>query len=127
MLVGRFAAGFAALGACAALAQVEASCPKAMPEGAACYSGRDERGAYYWLVRPKNWNGVLVVHSHGGPSLNVPKPTTPVSDLERFAVVVKEGFAWAGSAYRRSGYGMTMAAEDTERARRMYIGEVRRP
>ena len=127
MLVGRFAAGLAALGACAALAQTETWCPKAMPEGAACYSGQDERGAYYWLVRPKNWNGVLVVHSHGGPSLNTPRPTTPVSDLERFAVVVKEGFAWAGSAYRRSGYGMTMAAEDTESVRRIFIAKLGAP
>ncbi len=122
-LIGRFAAGLAALCACAALAQTEIPCSRSMPEGAACYGGQDDRGAYYVLVRPKNWNGVLVVHSHGGPSLNVPKPTTPVSDLERFAVVVKEGFAWAGSAYRRSGYGMTMAAEDTESARRIYIAK----
>jgi len=121
------AVGLVAVCASAALAQTETSCPKAMPEGAACYSGRDERGAYYWLVKPRDWNGVLVVHSHGGPSLNAPKPTTPVSDLERFAVVVKEGFAWAGSAYRRSGYGMTMAAEDTENARRMFIAKFGAP
>jgi hypothetical protein len=126
-IISGFAAGFAALGACAALAQTPASCPKSMPEGAACYSGQDERGAYYWLVRPKNWNGVLVVHAHGGPSLNAPRPTTPISDLERFAVVVKEGFAWAGSAYRRSGYGMTMAAEDTESVRRIFIAKLGAP
>src|SRR5258706_15223737 len=110
MLDGRFAAGFAALGACAAFAQIEASCPKAMPEGAACYSGRDERGAYYWLVRPKNWNGVLVVHSHWGPTPNMARPTTPGPDLGRFAGVGKAGFAGAGSAYRRSGSRTTTGA-----------------
>src|SRR5258708_5644683 len=117
----------AAAAACAALAQSETSCPESMPDGAACYSGQDERGAYYWLVKPKDWNGVLVVHSHGGPSLNAPKPATPVSDLDRFAVVVKEGFAWAGSSYRRAGYGMTMAAEDTENVRRIFVAKFGAP
>ena len=126
-LTAHRALGLAAFAACAALAQSETSCPKSMPDGAACYSGQDERGAYYWLVRPKDWNGVLVVHSHGGPSLNAPKPATPVSDLERFAVVVKEGFAWAGSSYRRAGYGMTMAAEDTESVRRIFIAKFGAP
>ena len=126
-LIGRLAAGVAAICACGALAQVEIPCSKSMPEGAACYGGQDERGAHYVLVRPKKWNGVLVVHCHGGPSLNTPRPITPVSDLERFAVVVKEGFAWAGSAYRRAGYGMTMAAEDTDSVRRVFIAKFGAP
>jgi alpha-beta hydrolase superfamily lysophospholipase len=57
----------------------------------------------------------------------MPRPATPVSDLERFAVVVKEGFAWAGSAYRRSGYGMAMAAEDTESVRRIFLAKLGAP
>ncbi len=126
-LTARGALGLAAFVSCAALAQSETSCPKSMPDGAACYSGQDERGAYYWLVKPKDWNGVLVVHSHGGPSLNAPRLSTPVSDLERFAVVVKEGFAWAGSSYRRAGYGMTMAAEDTESVRRIFVAKFGAP
>ena len=32
-------------------------------------------------------------------------------DLKRWAVTVKAGYAWAGSTYRRGGYGVTMAAE----------------
>ena len=125
--IRRLAVALTALCAGVALAQSETACPKSMPDGATCYSGQSEHGAYYWMVRPKNWNGVLVVHSHGGPSLNAPKPTTPVSDLERFSVVVKEGFAWAGSAYRRSGYGMTMAAEDTDEVRGLFVAKFGAP
>jgi pimeloyl-ACP methyl ester carboxylesterase len=34
---------------------------------------------------------------------------------------VKAGYAWAGSTYRRGGYGITMAAEDTERLRTIFV------
>lgn len=43
--------------------------------------------------------------------------------------MVREGYAWVGSSYRRGGYGTQMAAADTERARRIFVdtwGEPRR-
>ena len=43
----------------------------------------------------------------------------PVEDLERFSVMVSEGYAWAGSTYRRGGYGVRMAARDTDDLRRI--------
>ncbi|AYD00107.1 hypothetical protein [Neorhizobium sp. NCHU2750] len=97
----------------------EAACPKALPAGTQCFSGQDMHGAYYWIARPKNWNGTLVVHAHGGPRISKPKPDDPVEDLERFAVTVQEGYAWAGSNYRRQGYGVRMAAADTDNVRRI--------
>jgi pimeloyl-ACP methyl ester carboxylesterase len=96
-------------------------CPNALPAGTECFAGQDMRGAYYWIAKPKNWNGTLVVHSHGGPRISKPKPDDPVEDLERFAVTVQEGYAWAGSNYRRQGYGVRMAAADTDNVRRIAI------
>jgi len=57
----------------------------------------------------------------------MPKLESPVEDLERWSVEVAEGFAWAGSSFRRGGYGVSMAAEDSENIRRIYLRKFGRP
>src|SRR5688572_25142394 len=99
-----------------------APCPEKAPAGTTCYEGRDANGAYYTIAVPKKWNKTLVVHSHGGPDLGDPTPERTRDDLNRWAVMVKEGYAWAGTSYRRGGYGTRMAAEDTDNLRRMVSG-----
>jgi pimeloyl-ACP methyl ester carboxylesterase len=61
------------------------------------------------------------MHSHGGPDLGAPTSARAAEDLQRWVITVKAGYAWAGSAYRRGGYGVTMAAEDTERLRKIFV------
>lgn len=95
-------------------------CPAELPEGTRCQAGQDSRGAYYWSAIPPKWNGALVVHSHGGPTLAAPGANDPRADLVRFAVVVREGFAWTGTTYRRAGFGVRDAAEDTDSARAVF-------
>ncbi|HEY4032042.1 MAG TPA: hypothetical protein VGM25_16975, partial [Caulobacteraceae bacterium] len=92
-----------------------------------CFAGPDENGAFDWIVIPKAWNGSLVVHAHGGPSLNTPKLDTSVSDLNRFVVTVEEGFAWAGSSYRHPGFGVRDAAADTDNLRKIFWAQFGRP
>ena len=41
--------------------------------------------------------------------------------------MVREGYAWVGSAYRRGGYGTRMAVADTENARRIFVEAVGEP
>lgn len=111
-----------ALLALGARAQQEAPCPAELPAGTACYAGKDTNGAYYWIAKPAKWNGVLVVHSHGGPRLPAPKPESELADLKRFAIIVKEGFAMAATSYREGGYiGIAASAEDSENLRRLYV------
>src|ERR1700732_2010585 len=55
------------------------ACPEGVPAGTNCYSGQDQNGAYYWIAIPEHWNHVLMVHSHGGPSLKTPTPEDPLS------------------------------------------------
>lgn len=102
-----------------------AACPSPVPDTARCYTGGDGTGALYWIAIPKDWardgKGVLVMHAHGGPETGPPKLERSEEDLKRWAVTVKAGYAWAGSTYRRGGYGVTMAAEDTERLRRIFV------
>jgi len=104
-----------------------ADCPDALPAGTRCWSGRASTGAYHWLAVPEDWNRVLVVHAHGGPRLGDPQPDDPVEDLERFSMTVREGYAWAGSSYRRGGYGVRMAAEDTDQLRQLVWDFLGRP
>lgn len=115
----------AALAATVAIACAHAQAPVPCPAGldavATCHNGTDARGAAWWIAIPKQWNQVLVVHAHGGPRLAPITPQGNVEDLERFAVTVRQGFAWAGSSYRRPGYGVRMAAEDTEALRQLFV------
>lgn len=94
-------------------------CPDTLPAGTRCWSGRAESGAWYWYARPVEWNGALIVHAHGGPRLGEPERDDTREDLERFSIMVAEGYAWAGSTYRRGGYGVRMAAEDTDQLRQI--------
>ncbi|MFD9001449.1 hypothetical protein ACFV0T_10835 [Streptomyces sp. NPDC059582] len=99
-----------------------ATCPAALLGKATCYTGQDANGAYYAIGIPTAWNGSLVVHAHGGPDLGEGSdPERSVGDLDRWAVMVEEGYAWAGSSYRRGGYGTRMAAADTENLRRLFV------
>jgi hypothetical protein len=101
------------------------ACPSEVPADARCYWGEDGTGSYYWIALPAGWDstrGVLVMHAHGGPADTGPaRPERATEDLQRWAVTVKAGYAWAGSTYRRGGYGVTMAAEDTERLRQIFV------
>ncbi|MEU6207539.1 hypothetical protein ABZ814_28590 [Micromonospora musae] len=103
-------------------------CPANLTGKATCYTGQDSNGAYYAIAIPNRWNRSLVVHAHGGPDLgDTSDPQRSVEDLDRWAVMVDEGYAWAGSSYRRGGYGTRMAAIDTENLRRLFVTEFGEP
>nr|WP_167532017.1 hypothetical protein [Streptomyces capillispiralis] len=100
------------------------ACPSGLDGKATCYTGRDTNGAYYTIAIPDDWNRSLVVHAHGGPDLgDASDPERSTGDLERWQVMVDQGYAWAGSSYRRGGYGTRMAAADTENLRRLFTEE----
>lgn len=103
------------------------TCPAAVPAGTRCLSGRDTAGAFYLVAVPPQWNGTLVLHAHGGPNLGAPRMERSVEDLERWAITVKAGYAWAGSSYRQGGVAVRAAAEDTERLRRIFVQHVAKP
>ncbi|VTU25194.1 hypothetical protein SRS16CHR_03611 [Variovorax sp. SRS16] len=104
------------------------TCPATVPADAHCYNGRDREGAFYWIAIPAHWDRhVLVMHAHGGPEVGAPTLERGAEDLKRWSVMVKAGYAWAGSTYRRGGYGVTMAGEDTERLRRLFVQRFGQP
>ncbi|WIY68754.1 hypothetical protein KB221_11755 [Aquidulcibacter paucihalophilus] len=102
-------------------------CPASAGRGTRCLSGQDANGAWYVLAIPPNWNNRLIVHAHGGPRTGTPEAADPLEDLDRFSVMVRHGYAWIGSTYRRGGYGVRMAAEDTDNSRAVFWSLYGRP
>ncbi|WP_332641503.1 hypothetical protein [Brevundimonas sp.] len=102
-------------------------CPETVGAGVSCLSGRDANGAWYVIAMPADWNRRLIVHAHGGPRMGGPEAADPLGDLDRFSVMVREGYAWIGSTYRRGGYGVRMAAEDTDNSREIFWSRFGRP
>lgn len=102
-------------------------CPAGVPDGARCLRGQDSAKAHYLIVVPQAWTGVLVVHAHGGPTLGEPKMERNDEDIQRWAITVRAGHAWAGSVFRQGGVAVRSAAEDTDRVRRIFIEHVARP
>jgi GNAT superfamily N-acetyltransferase len=103
------------------------TCPPAVAEIATCYSEKLPTGAYVLAAMPKAWNGNLVVFGHGGPAVVPPTAAGSQNDLSKYAFAVKDGFAWVASSYRREGYGVQMAAEDSDQARRLFIERIAKP
>ncbi|SMC58475.1 hypothetical protein [Kibdelosporangium aridum] len=128
-LIAALLVGLTAVPAAAAAAdQLPAvACPDTIPAETTCYGGKDSNGAYYSIAVPRNWNGTLVLHAHGGPDLGAPTQERSVDDLKRWSVMVSEGYAWAGSSYRRGGYGTQMAILDTENLRAQFTRSFGKP
>lgn len=102
-------------------------CPAGLPATTRCLGGRDHLGAGYWIAVPAPWNGVLVLHAHGGPELDEPRPEHGARELQRWSALVQAGYAWAGSIYRQAGVEVLAAAEDTEHLRQIVVAEVALP
>ncbi len=132
MIVSLIAAAFGALttsaqGAANAPQPETTACPDAIAGIATCYSARHPSGAFLLAAMPKDWNGNLIVFAHGGPSLVPYTARYSQLDLAKFAIEIRRGFAWVASSYRREGYGVRMAAEDTEDARRFFVERLGKP
>lgn len=102
-------------------------CPASLAGLADCRVGRSGNGAWLLVAMPHAWNHRLIVHAHGGPRLTAPQPGDSDEDLDRFAVMVREGYAWIGTTYHRGGYGVRMAAADVDDSRRVFWTHWGRP
>jgi hypothetical protein len=101
--------------------------PTGLPSSTRCLAGRDSAGAFVLIAVPPDWNGHLVLHAHGGPQLGEPRAERTLEDLQRWAVVVRAGYAWAGTSFRQGGVAVRSAAEDTERLRQLFVQHVAAP
>jgi alpha-beta hydrolase superfamily lysophospholipase len=102
-------------------------CPAGLPDATRCLAGTDSLGAHVLIAVPAAWQGVLVLHAHGGPLLGAPRAERVVEDLQRWSIAVRAGLAWAGTSYRQGGVAVRAAAEDVERLRGLFIQHVATP
>ena len=97
-----FTAAIWAAGCGAAAAQAPAidatpiECHASVGASTLCLSGRDPDGAWFVIAMPADWNRKLIVHAHGGPRTGDPEARDPLDDLDRFSVMVRQGYAWVG-------------------------------
>ena len=103
------------------------ACPAGLGTDVRCLGGKDSAGAFYLIALPKDWNGRLILHAHGGPALGEPTMKRVEEDLQRWSIMPRAGYAWAGSSFRQGGVAVTAAAEDTERLRGIFVEYVARP
>ncbi len=109
------------LAAGSAAAQSPAPCPESAPRDLKCYGGLDANGARYLIAIPAAWNRALVVHPHADVALKPPTLERAMNELDRWMDFPSAGYAWAGTVYRRAGYGVTSAAEDAENLRKIFV------
>jgi pimeloyl-ACP methyl ester carboxylesterase len=69
-------------------------------------------GASYIISVPSNWNGTLVLYSHGYVFPGQPNPAKDAGDPLTEAALLNQGYALAGSAYGATGWALQQAFQD---------------
>jgi pimeloyl-ACP methyl ester carboxylesterase len=69
-------------------------------------------GATYVIDVPANWNGALLLYSHGYVTPGSPNPAQDVGDPLTGGVLLNAGFALAGSSYAHTGWAVQEAIPD---------------
>jgi hypothetical protein len=68
--------------------------------------------AAYRIEVPANWNGTLLLYSHGYVAPGSPNPAHDVGDPATGAALLGEGYALAGSSYSSTGWALQQAFSD---------------
>ncbi|OWL86164.1 hypothetical protein SAMN05216586_11118 [Halopseudomonas aestusnigri] len=68
-------------------------------------------GAGYRIEVPANWNGMLVMYTHGFRINNIDQLTVDTPPMRRY--LLEEGYAWAASSYSANFYDVRAGLEDT--------------
>jgi pimeloyl-ACP methyl ester carboxylesterase len=80
--------------------------------GARTINGTLRDGATYLIQVPANWNGTLVLYSHGYVVPGSPNPAMDVGDPLTGAWLLGNGYALAGSSYATTGWAVQQAIPD---------------
>ena len=81
-------------------------------------------GAGYQIEIPEDWNGDLVLYTHGfrGDGLELTVDAPPIRQH-----LIEEGYAWAASSYRKNEYAPGIGARDTHALIQEFTGLASRP
>ncbi len=84
---------------------------RVLAAGPATYTG-SINGAAYLIDVPANWNGTLLLYSHGYVPPGSPNPAVDAGDPATKAVLLTQGYALAGSSYSTTGWAVAQAFQD---------------
>ncbi len=89
----------------------------------------DLDGAPYRMVVPEHWNGTLLVFAHGyraaGPDDDRSVPIAPThADT---ALLMSEGYALAGTAFRTNGWALDVAVDDLAAVAHVFAANIATP
>ncbi|HEX8816116.1 MAG TPA: hypothetical protein VF753_11490 [Terriglobales bacterium] len=82
------------------------------PAGVTTYKGKFADGATYLIQVPANWNGTLVLYSHGYVIPGFSNPAEDVGDPITGNYLLTNGYALAGSSYATTGWAVEQAIPD---------------
>jgi pimeloyl-ACP methyl ester carboxylesterase len=80
--------------------------------GVKTYKGKFPDGATYLIQVPSNWNGTLVLYSHGYVVPGSSNPAEDVGDPITGAYLLTKGYALGGSSYATTGWAIQQALPD---------------
>jgi pimeloyl-ACP methyl ester carboxylesterase len=109
-LAGALVAAFAVVGMSAPALAAPPTCTN---PAVTCVTGTADDGSTFKAEVPADWNGTLLLYSHGYVPFFLPNP--PADDAVNRAVadnLLDEGFALAGSSYASSGWAVEDALRD---------------
>ncbi|MBO0783051.1 MAG: hypothetical protein J2P37_29910 [Ktedonobacteraceae bacterium] len=72
------------------------------------------QGANYTIAVPANWNGTLLLYSHGyvSPTSPILNPAPDAGDALTGNTLLQQGYALAGSSYSSNGWALQQAFHD---------------
>ncbi len=91
---------------------IHAPAPWLAHSSVTAYRGTFADGATYLIQQPPNWNGTLVLYSHGYVEPGQPNPATDSGDGPTGQYLLAHGYALAGSSYASTGWDVRDALPD---------------
>lgn len=83
-------------------------------------------GSVYSLVRPANWNGILLLYAHGYVSKDLPVGITPDDELV-ISLLAPQGFAVAVSSFSENGWVVKDGTQRTHQLLGLFSSKFGKP
>ena len=83
-------------------------------------------GSVYRLVRPTNWNGILVLYAHGYVTKGLPVSITP-DDEQVISLLTPQGFAVAVSSFDETGWVIKDGTQRTHQLLGLFTAKFGQP
>lgn len=102
----------AAVGLAALVLLVAAAPASATSSTARHVEGTLPSGAAYMIDTPDDWNGTVLLFSHGYRPEGAPNPAVNAPDAPTKNLLLQEGYALVGSSYSATGWSVEQAVPD---------------